>query len=51
MSTKKTKHSTCKVVKTCKNGLKVVIGYLSQKDENNGLDIRLDMQGYKIIAL
>ena len=28
-----------------------VIGYLSQRDVNNGLDITLDLQGYTINAL
>ena len=51
MSTKKTKYSTCKVIKTTKKGREMVVGYLSQRDEDNGLDIRLDMQGYTIIAL
>lgn len=45
MSKKQTKHSVLKAVK----GNEVV--YLSSKDEEKGLDIKLDMQGYKIIAL
>jgi len=51
MSDKKNKYSTCKVVKTTKKGNKIIVGYLSKRDEENGLDIRLDMQGYEIIAL
>lgn len=47
MSIKKNKFSTCKVINKKGN----VIGYLSTRDEENGLDIRLDTQGYKIVAL
>lgn len=45
MTNKKNKHSVLKAVK----GNKVI--YLSAKDEEKGLDIILDLQGYKIIAL
>ena len=47
MSIKKNKFSTCKVL----NKKGQIIGYLSTRDEENGLDISLDSQGYKIIAL
>ena len=46
MSKTKNKCSTC-VVK--KNGR--IVGYLSAKDEEQGLDIKLDLQGYEIISL
>lgn len=45
MTNKKNKHSVAKAIK----GDKVI--YLSIKDEQRGLDIKLDLQGYKIIAL
>lgn len=51
MSQKQNKYSTCKVVKTTKSGRKLVIGYLSKRDEERGEDIRLDMLGYEVIAL
>jgi len=51
MSKQKNKYSTCKVVKVNKKGIEVIYGYLSLKDEENGLDSRLDMLGYTIIAL
>ena len=47
MSIKKNKFSTCKVL----NKKGQIIGYLSTRDEENGLDARLDMQGYTIVAL
>lgn len=47
MSIKKSKYSTCKVL----NKKGVIVGYLSTRDEENGLDISLDSQGYTIIAL
>lgn len=47
MSRTKTKYSVSKVVS--KNG--VLIGYLSSRDEENGLDIQYDMQGYVVSAL
>ena len=47
MAIKKNKYSVSKVLNQKGN----VIGYLSTRDEENGLDIRLDSQGYKIVAL
>ena len=47
MAIKKNNYSTCKVI----NSKGQVVGYLCSKDENNGLDIQLDSQGYTIIAL
>ena len=47
MSIKKNNYSVAKVIN--KNG--VIIGYLCNRDEENGLDARLDMQGYTIVAL
>lgn len=45
MTNKKNKHSVAKAIK----GKEVI--YLSAKDEQKGLDIQLDLQGYKIITL
>ena len=45
MSKKQNKHSVSKATK----GKEVI--YLSAKDEQKGLDILLDLQGYKIVAL
>ena len=47
MSERKNKYSVAKVLSKKGN----VIGYLSTRDEENGLDIRLDSQGYTIVAL
>ena len=47
MSIKKNKFSVSKVINKKGN----VIGYLSTRDEENGVDIRLDMNGYTIVAL
>ena len=47
MSIKKNKFSTCKVLNKKGN----VVGYLSTRDEENGLDQRLDLNGYTIVAL
>ena len=47
MSIKKSKFSTCKVL----NKKGAIVGYLSSRDEENGLDISLNSQGYTIIAL
>ena len=47
MSIKKNKFSTCKVLNKKGN----IVGYLSTRDEENGLDVSLDLQGYTIIAL
>ena len=48
MSIKKNKHSVAVVLD--EKG-KVVVGYLSARDEFLGLDVELDMLGYKIVAL
>ena len=42
MSTKKNKYSTCVV----KNNRGVIVGYLCSRDEENGLDINLNLNGY-----
>ena len=47
MSERKNKYSVAKVL----NKKGTIIGYLSTRDEENGVDIRLDSQGYKIVAL
>lgn len=47
MSIKKSKYSVAKVLNKKGN----VIGYISTRDEENGLDISLDLQGYTIEAL
>lgn len=47
MSRQKNKYSVSKVL----NSKGVIIGYLSTKDENNGIDIQMDMKGYTVIAL
>ena len=47
MSERKNKFSVAKVL----NKKGTIVGYLSTRDEENGLDIRLDSQGYTIIAL
>ena len=47
MSIKKNKNSVVVVLK--ENGK--ALGYLSQMDIDNGLDITLDLQGYTIVAL
>ena len=47
MSIKKSKYSVAKVL----NQKGTIVGYLSTRDEENGLDIRLDMNGYTIVAL
>ena len=47
MSERKNKYSVSKVLSKKGN----VVGYLSTRDEENGLDIRLDMNGYTIVAL
>ena len=47
MSIKKSKYSVAKVLS--KKG--TIIGYLSTRDEENGLDIAYDLKGYKIVAL
>lgn len=47
MSKRKNKYSTCVVL----NSKGKVVGYLCNRDEENGLDIQLNMQGYTIVAL
>ena len=47
MSIKKSKFSVAKVLN--KKGR--IVGYLSTRDEENGLDISLDLQGYTIVTL
>lgn len=47
MSNKKSKYSVCKVLNKKGN----IVGYLSTRDEENGLDVSLDMNGYTIVAL
>ena len=47
MSGQKNKYSLYKV----KNSKGYIIGYLSNRDIEQGLDIELDLQGYTIIAL
>ena len=47
MSIRKNKYSVSKVL----NQKGTIVGYLSTRDEENGLDIRLDIQGYTIVAL
>lgn len=47
MAIKKNKHSVAVVLD--ENGK--VVGYLSPRDEEVGLDIQLNMQGYTIVAL
>ncbi|WP_207463751.1 hypothetical protein [Enterococcus mundtii] len=47
MSTTKNKYSVSRVI----DHKGRVIGYLSTRDEERGLDIRLDMKGYTVEAL
>ena len=47
VSIKKNKYSVAKVVNKKGN----IVGYLSTRDEENGLDIAYDLQGYTIVAL
>ena len=47
MSIRKNKYSVCKVL----NKKGTIVGYLSARDEKNGLDIAYDLKGYKIVAL
>lgn len=47
MSTQKNKYSVAKV--TNKKGY--IVGYLSNRDEENGKDIELDIKGYTVTAL
>lgn len=50
MTKTKNRCSVSKAVKTNEKGRKTIL-YLSSRDEEKGLDIQLDMQGYIIIAL
>ena len=47
MANKKNKYSVAKVL----NQKGTIVGYLSTRDEENGLDIAYDLKGYKIVAL
>ena len=47
MSNKKNKYSVSKVLSKKDN----IVGYLSTRDEERGLDAVLDLQGYTIVAL
>lgn len=47
MSKQKNKYSVAKVI----NRKGQVIGYLSTRDEENGVDIQMNMKGYTVIAL
>lgn len=47
MAIKKNKHSVAVVL----DEKGKVVGYLSARDESLGLDVELDMLGYKIVAL
>ena len=52
MSKTKNKHSVAIVYKQSKKtGKWFIVGYLSSRDEERGLDIRYDMAGYKVVAL
>lgn len=52
MSQTKNKHSVAVVYKFSKRTNKWrIVGYLSSRDEERGLDIRYDMAGYKVVAL
>ena len=52
MSKTKNKNSTCAVYKQYKtSGKWYIIGYLSARDEEKGLDIYYDTKGYKVVAL
>ena len=46
MSKKKTRQSTCAVVKNEK-----IVGYITLRDEMKGLDMALNQMGYEITAL
>ena len=47
MANKKNKYSVAAVLNKKGN----IVGYLSTRDEENGLDVSLDMNGYTIVAL
>ena len=44
-------HKTKDTVAVVKNAEDKVVGYLTEKHEEQGLDIKLDMQGYTVEAL
>ena len=47
MSIKKSKYSVAAVINKKGN----IVGYLSNRDEERGVDIAYDLKGYKIVAL
>ena len=47
MKKTQTKETTLKVL----NQQGEIIGYLTEQDEEKGLDIQLDMEGYTIVAI
>lgn len=52
MSKLKNKHSVTAVYKKSKIYDKLIlVGYLSSRDEENGLDIQMDLAGYVLVAL
>lgn len=56
MSQTKTKYSTCavykeKISKRTGEKFRQLVGFLSSKDEERGIDIQLDNLGYIIVAL
>jgi hypothetical protein len=53
MTIKQNKHSTVKATKqvTVNGKVKTLTRYLSQRDEEKGLDISMDLQGWSIVAL
>lgn len=52
MSKVKSKHSVTAVYKKSKTSDKLIlVGYLSSRDEENGLDIQMDLAGYILVAL
>lgn len=44
-------YKTKNAVAVVKNAEGKVVGYLTEKHEEQGLDIQLDMQGYKVESL
>jgi hypothetical protein len=52
MSKTKNKHSVTAVYKkSTRTGKLMLVGYLSNKDEENGVDIKMDLAGYILVAL
>lgn len=47
MNVYKTKNTVAKVI----NKKGKVVGYLTEKHEEQGLDIQLNLQGYEIVAI